>query len=114
MMKITKMYSRLRDLREDSDKTQAEVAEYLGTTAQYYGKYEQGKREIPFCRVIELAELYNVSLDYIAERTKTLCQSTEGLTEDSLKIAQIYERLSERDKGKLELFAEQLMEHKVK
>jgi len=36
-------YQRIRDLREDSDKTQGEIAEYLGTTAQYYGKYESGR-----------------------------------------------------------------------
>ena len=36
-------YQRLRDLREDSDKTQQEIADYLGTSAQHYGKYESGK-----------------------------------------------------------------------
>ena len=35
-------YQRIRDLREDADKTQTEIAAYLGTTAQYYGKYEKG------------------------------------------------------------------------
>ena len=62
-------YQRIRDLREDSDKTQADVAEYLGTTAQYYGKYELGNAEIPFERAIQLAKFYNVSLDYIAGLT---------------------------------------------
>ena len=37
------LYQRIRDLREDADKTQTEIAEYLGTTAQYYGKYEKGE-----------------------------------------------------------------------
>ncbi len=36
-------YQRLRDLREDADKTQQEIADYLGTSAQHYGKYESGK-----------------------------------------------------------------------
>ena len=40
-------YQRLRDLREDADKTQQEIADYLGTSAQHYGKYESGKAEIP-------------------------------------------------------------------
>lgn len=101
-------YTRLRDLREDSDKTQADVAKYLGTTAQYYGKYEKGERELPFARAIELADLYGVSLDYIAGRTKIKEQSVDGLNEDSLNIAALYQQLSERDKGKLELFLEQL------
>ena len=43
-------YQRIRDLREDADKTQTEIAAYLGTTAQYYGKYEKGERELPFSR----------------------------------------------------------------
>ena len=57
---------RLRDLREDRDLTQAEVAKVINTTSQYYSTYENGKRELPFSRAIELAKFYNVSLDYIA------------------------------------------------
>lgn len=63
------IYQRLKDLREDADKTQSEIAAYLGTTAQYYGKYEKGERELPFARAILLAEYYNVSLDYLAGKT---------------------------------------------
>lgn len=59
-------YQRLRDLREDSDKTRQEIADYLGTSAQHYGKYESGKAEIPLERAVLLAKYYNVSLDYIA------------------------------------------------
>lgn len=62
-------YSRIRDLREDSDKTQQELADYLGTSTQHYGKYELGHAEIPFERAIMLAEFYNVSLDYLAGLT---------------------------------------------
>ena len=58
-------YQRLRDLREDSDKTQQDIADFLGTSAQHYGKYELGNAEIPFERAISLAKYYNVSLDYI-------------------------------------------------
>lgn len=58
--------SRLKDLREDRDLTQAEVAKVLHTTYQYYSTYESGKRELPFSRAIELAKFYNVSLDYLA------------------------------------------------
>lgn len=63
------IYQRIRDLREDCDKTQTDVANYLGTTAQHYGKYENGNAEIPFERAILLAKYYNVSLDYIAGLT---------------------------------------------
>ena len=64
-------YKRLRELREDHDKTQQEIAEVLGTTYQYYSAYERGLRDIPFQRVIALARYYNVSLDYIAEISNT-------------------------------------------
>ncbi len=59
-------YQRLRDLRTDNDKNQAEIAKIIGTTQSYYAQYENGKRAIPFERVMILARYYNVSLDYIA------------------------------------------------
>ena len=49
-------YQRLRDLREDADKTQKEIASYLNTSQVQYQRYESGKREIPFHMVINLAE----------------------------------------------------------
>ena len=59
-------YQRIRDLREDSDMTQKEVAEKLFMHLTQYRRYESGESEIPFCIAIKLAKLYNVSLDYIA------------------------------------------------
>ena len=59
-------YQRLRDLREDRDMTQADVARLLGTAREQYNKYELGKQEIPFHHVITLARFYNVTIDYIA------------------------------------------------
>ena len=67
-------YTRIRDLREDQDKSQLEIANIIGTSQSYYAQYENGKRLIPFNRVIELAKYYNVSIDYIA-----------GLTNDKRK-----------------------------
>ena len=63
------VYQRLRDLREDADKSQEEIAKLIGTSQSYYAQYENGKRAIPFERVIVLAKYYNVSLDYIAGLT---------------------------------------------
>ena len=60
------MYQRLRKLREAAEKSQEEIAKLLDTSQSYYAQYENGKRHIPFDRVILLAEYYNVSLDYIA------------------------------------------------
>ena len=62
---------RIRDLRDDADKTQTEVAQVIKTTQSYYAQYENGKREMPFSRAIELAKYYNVSLDYLAGLTDT-------------------------------------------
>ena len=56
---------RIRELREDSDKSQREVARYLGTTQQVYSRYENGNNEIPVRHIIALSKLYNVSADYI-------------------------------------------------
>lgn len=62
-------YKRLRDLREDNDLTQRQVAELIQTTQQVYSEYENGIREIPLFKAIILAKHYNVSLDYITELT---------------------------------------------
>lgn len=62
-------YPRLRDLREDRDLKQEDIAKIIGTDQSYYAKYENGKRPIPFERIIQLADFYNVSIDYIAGRT---------------------------------------------
>ena len=60
---------RLRDLREDADLTQQQVAELLQTTTQYYQKYEKGIRPIPVERLIVLADYYGTSIDYLVGRT---------------------------------------------
>ena len=62
-------YQRLKDLREDSDKTQAEIANILNMKQQQYARYESGKQEIPLHHFIALAKYYNVSLDYLAGLT---------------------------------------------
>lgn len=59
------MYKRIRDMREDSDKTQAQIAEILGIKQQQYSRYENGTDEIPLHYIIVLARYYNVSLDYL-------------------------------------------------
>lgn len=64
-------YSRLKDLREDKDLVQKEIAEILHITTQQYSLYERGDREIPFHHAITLAKFYRVSLDYIAGLTNS-------------------------------------------
>lgn len=59
------MYSRIRDLREDRDLTQKEMAQKLNCSQQVYSNYELGQRDIPTDILIRLALFYNVSIDYI-------------------------------------------------
>ena len=59
------LYPRLRDMREDSDKTQADIASVLEITSQQYQLYESGKREIPVHHLITLSRFYNISVDYL-------------------------------------------------
>ena len=59
-------YQRLKDLREDAEKSQEEIARVIGTSQSYYAQYGNGKRTVPLQRMIVLAKYYNVSLDYLA------------------------------------------------
>ncbi len=62
-------YPRLKDLREDNDLVQKEVAAYLGIDQRVYSNYETGKREIPVKFIVMLADFYNTSSDYLLGRT---------------------------------------------
>lgn len=59
------MKIRIRDLREDNDLTQRQIADFLLCDQSLYSKYERGEREIPLKIIVKLAEYYNVSVDYI-------------------------------------------------
>ena len=65
-------FYRIKDLREDNDKTQQEVADYLNMHRSVYRRYEAGLREIPVWAVVKLARYYKTSTDYIL-----------GLTDDA-------------------------------
>ena len=56
---------RLRDLREDHDKTQQDIAEMLGTSQTMYARYERGANELPLRHLVRLAAYYRVSTDYL-------------------------------------------------
>lgn len=59
------MYCRLRDLREDHDMKQKDLAAYLNCSQQVYSNYELGQRDVPTDILIRLSQLYHVSVDYI-------------------------------------------------
>lgn len=63
------MYRRLRDLREDRDLSQVQIAEFLGMSQTGYSKYETGENDIPTQVLIKLANFYHTSVDYLLERT---------------------------------------------
>ena len=65
-------YKRLRDLREDHDLLQKQAADVLNITREQYQLYESGKREIKVHQIMKLADFYQVSVDYILERTDIL------------------------------------------
>ena len=62
-------YPRIRDLREDSDMNQTEIAKMLGMSQTGYSKYETGENDIPTAILIQLARLYNTSIDYLLGET---------------------------------------------
>ena len=62
-----RLYKRVRELREDHDLTQKEMAKYLNCSQQVYSNYELGQRDLPTDILVKLSKFYNVSVDYILE-----------------------------------------------
>ena len=63
------MFERIKNLREDHDLTQEYLSKYLKINRVVYNRYENGIREIPINLLIKIADFYNVSIDYIVNRT---------------------------------------------
>ena len=74
LLLVMKMQLRIRDLREDRDLKQKQIADLLMCDQSLYSKYELGKRDVPLEIMVKLAKLYNTSVDYLA-----------GLTDDPNK-----------------------------
>lgn len=70
-MIVIKYYQRLRDLREDKDLFQKDIAQVLETSQKQYSRWETGEQELPMHNFVKLAVFYNVSLDYIAGLTNS-------------------------------------------
>ena len=62
------VYPRVRDMREDCDKTQKQIAELLNMQLTVYQRYERGERELPLWAAIKLADYYGITLDYLVGR----------------------------------------------
>ena len=78
-------FKRLKDIREDKNFTQNDIAKILNMKQQQYSRYENGINEIPFEHIIKLAQFYNVSIDYLA-----------GLTDCSKPYKRIYDEQKEK------------------
>lgn len=63
-------FQRIRDMREDSDLSQKQIADYLGIAQTVYSRYERGYQTIPLEHLIALADYYHVSLDFLTGRTR--------------------------------------------
>lgn len=97
------IYQRIKDLREDKDLKQSDIAEMIGTSQSYYAQYENGKRQIPFDRVVQLAKYYSVSIDYIAGLTNDKKGLTRSeLADDEAELIKKYRSFSERHKGRID------------
>ncbi len=72
------MYQRIRDMREDRDLNQTQVAKYLGMSQTGYSKYETGENDIPTVILIKLAKLYDTSIDYLLGQTEIRARYPEG------------------------------------
>lgn len=100
--------NRLKDLREDRDLSQQEVADVLGISRQYYHCYESGKNEIPLRHCITLAKFYNVSLDYLSGILPTPISLQSGRSlrnpeSKSERIARKYMSADEKSKKLIDI-----------
>lgn len=68
-MDLPMYFRRIRDMREDADLTQCQIAEYLGIAQTVYSRYERGYQTMPLHLLMRLADYYHVSLDYLTGRT---------------------------------------------
>ena len=105
-------YKRIRDLREDADMTQKQVAEKLFLQLTQYRRYECGESELPMNIAINIAKLYNVSLDYIAGLTNEKMGLTESaLTDNETLLIKRFRELNQYYQGRLTERGEILLEY---
>lgn len=88
------MFNRIRNLREDHDFNQFEIADKLGVSQSQYQRYESGKRQIPIDILIQLAQIYNVSVDYLLGLSNSKKLSTIDVNTDTKKVLFYFNRLN--------------------
>lgn len=104
-------YKRLRDMREDHDLTQKEVAEKLYMHTTQYRRYESGERTVPLDTAVALCHIYNVSLDYLAGLSPFDTNISENnLSQEEKTLITNYRRLNEFEKGRINERIESILE----
>lgn len=106
------IYQRLKDLREDADLNQKQVGEIIGTSGNYYGDYENGKRDIPTERMMILAKYYKVSMDYITGLTNDKGGLHKNSSEESELLSK-YNALSDKRQGRVLQLLDDLTEEQL-
>lgn len=102
-------FIRIKDLREDADKTQKELADELYMHREQYRRYETGQSPISLELAIKIAEYYNVNLEYIAGLTN---RKDKNFSNEELKIIEIWNSLTEREKGQFEHLYKEIQEER--
>lgn len=90
---------RLKELRKERGLRQKDIADLLSITQMSYSYYERGLREPEIALLIKLAELFNVSVDYIIENEN---ERLEKLTNDERRVVNKFRKLTEPNKSKIE------------
>lgn len=112
-------YPRIRDLKEDRDMKQSDIAKIINMSDKQYARYERGETDVPLQVAITLADFYNVSLDYIAGRTNDKRGLTRSeLSDEETELIKKYRSLSEGGKSRIlermEVISEQEQEQQAK
>ena len=106
-------YHRLKDLRDDKDLNQTEVGKIIGTSGNYYGDYENGKRDIPTERMITLAKYYKVSMDYITGLTNDKGGLHKNSKEEQ-ELLNLFNKLTKEEKNRILGRMEEILDKKTK
>ena len=94
-------YLQLKNLREDHDLTQKQLADHLYMQLTQYRRYETGERELPLDLAISIAKFYDVSVDYIAGVSDKIRQTDSSLTREEYELVKNFRKLSSQSKEKL-------------
>ncbi len=94
-------YLQLKNLREDHDLTQKQLADNLYMQLTQYRRYETGERELPLDLAISIARFYDVSIDYLAGVSDKMKTTDNALTREEYELIKSFRKLTQQNKEKL-------------